>query len=74
MHRVLTLWPSFDVTQAIPMARGLNSFAAENKSLVLRRDARGVQQAIEFEYGKVRSGKDLSSNILLNSGDVVLVP
>lgn len=65
---------SFDVTQAIAMARGLNSFAAENKILVLRRDARGVQQAIEFEYGKVRSGKDLSSNILLNSGDVVVVP
>ena len=56
------------------MARGLNSFAAENKILVLRRDVRGVQQAIEFEYGKVRSGKDLSSNILLNSGDIVLVP
>lgn len=65
---------SFDVTQAIAMARGLNSFAAENKILVLRRDVRGVQQAIEFEYGKVRSGKDLSSNILLNSGDVVVVP
>ena len=65
---------SFDVMQAIAVARGLNSFAAENKILILRRDARGVQQAIEFEYGKVRSGKDLSSNILLNSGDVVVVP
>tara|TARA_S200000501_G_C20872246_1_gene764877 strand:+ start:5829 stop:6491 length:663 start_codon:yes stop_codon:yes gene_type:complete len=65
---------NFDVTQAIAMARGLNSFASENKILVLRRDVRGVQQAIEFEYGKVRSGKDLSSNILLNSGDVVVVP
>ncbi len=65
---------SFDVMQAIAVARGLNSFAAENKILILRRDARGVQQAIKFEYGKVRSGKDLSSNILLNSGDVVVVP
>ena len=65
---------NFDVTQAIAMARGLNSFASENKILVLRRDVRGVQQAIEFEYGKVRSGKDLSSNILLYSGDVVVVP
>ena len=56
---------NFDVTQAIAMARGLNSFASENKILVLRRDVRGVQQAIEFEYGKVRSGKELSSNICL---------
>lgn len=64
----------FDVTQAISMARGLNTFAAENKILVLRRDANGVQKAIAFEYGRVRSGKDLSSNILLKSGDVVIVP
>ena len=65
---------NFDVMQAIAMARGLNSFASENKILILRRNVSGVQQAIEFEYGKVRSGKDLSSNILLNSGDVVIVP
>lgn len=65
---------SFDVMQAIAVARGLNSFAAENKILILRRDARGVQQAIDFEYGKVRSGKNLSSNILLNSGDIIVVP
>ena len=71
---VYPLSGSFDVMQAIAMARGLNSFAAENKILVLRRDVSGVQQAIKFEYGKVRSGKDLSSNILLNSGDVVVVP
>lgn len=65
---------SFDVTQVIAMARGLNSFAAENKILILRRDITGVQHALEFEYNKVRSGKDLSSNIVLKSGDVVLVP
>ena len=63
-----------DVTQAIAMARGLNAYAAENKIQILRRDVAGVQRAIEFKYGKVSSGKDLTSNILLSSGDVVIVP
>jgi len=63
-----------DVTQALAMAGGLNSFAAENKIKVLRRDAQGVQRAIKFRYGEVRGGDKLESNILLHSGDVVLVP
>jgi polysaccharide export outer membrane protein len=63
-----------DVTQALAMAGGLNSFAAENKIKVLRRNAQGIQQAIEFRYGEVRGGEKLASNILLISGDVVLVP
>ena len=63
-----------DVTQALALAGGLNSFAAENKIKVLRRDANGVQQAIKFRYGQVKDGDRLESNILLQSGDVVLVP
>ncbi len=64
----------FDVTQAIAMARGLNSFAKQNKIKVLRRNTDGVQQAFTFMYAEVVAGRDLSSNILLNSGDVVVVP
>jgi len=71
---VFPLRGPLDVTQALAMAGGLNSFAAENKIKVLRRDAQGVQRAIKFRYGEVRSGDKLESNILLHSGDVVLVP
>lgn len=63
-----------DVTQALALAGGLNSFAAENKIKVLRRDASGAQSAIKFRYGQVKDGDRLESNILLQSGDVVLVP
>jgi polysaccharide export outer membrane protein len=63
-----------DVTQALAFAGGLNSFAAENKIKVLRRDNSGQQRSIKFKYGQVKDGDKLGTNILLKSGDVVLVP
>lgn len=63
-----------DVTEALAAAGGLNSFAAENKIKVLRRDENGKQTSIKFKYGQVKDGDNLSSNILLQPGDVVLVP
>ncbi|MBR9805535.1 polysaccharide export protein [bacterium] len=63
-----------DVTQALALAVGLNQFAAENDVKVLRRDANGVQHAVRFRYGKVKTGDNLKSNILLRAGDVVVVP
>lgn len=63
-----------DITQALSIAGGLNSFAAENKIKVLRRDEQGAQKAIRFKYGDVKDGDRLATNILLKSGDVILVP
>jgi polysaccharide biosynthesis/export protein len=65
---------SVDVTQALALAGGLNTFADENDIQVLRRDENGTQSATEFNYSGVKSGKKLSSNIMLQSGDVVVVP
>lgn len=65
---------SLDVTQAIALARGLNSFASEGKIKVLRRNINGEQTAIAVKYNKIKAGEDLDKNILLKSGDVVLVP
>jgi polysaccharide export outer membrane protein len=62
-----------DVMQALALGGGLNQFAAENKIVVLRRDANGVQRAIDFEYGEVKGGDHLETNNLLQSGDVVVV-
>lgn len=62
-----------DVMQALAMAGGLNTFAAENDINVLRRDAGGQQMAIPFEYGEVKAGDKLETNILLQAGDVVVV-
>ncbi|MEM6639992.1 MAG: polysaccharide biosynthesis/export family protein [Pseudomonadota bacterium] len=63
-----------DVMQALAIAGGVTSFAAENKIRILRRGPSGQQQALPFRYGEVKEGKDLESNILLSSGDVVVVP
>ena len=63
-----------DVTQALAFAGGLNSFAAENKIKILRRDNSGQQRSIRYKYGHIKDGVELQTNILLKSGDVVLVP
>ena len=63
-----------DVMQALALAGGLNTFAAENDISILRRAADGTQTAIPFEYSDVKRGKELQSNIVLHSRDVVVVP
>lgn len=62
-----------DVLQALSLAGGLTPFASENDIKVIRR-VNGDQQVFEFRYGDARKGKDLSQNILLQRGDVVMVP
>ncbi len=63
-----------DVTQALALAGGTTTFAKESDIKVLRRDQDGTQKAINFNYGKIESGKNLEDNILIQSGDVVIVP
>lgn len=63
-----------DVMQALAMAGGLNAFAAENSINVLQRDKDGKQRAIKFRYSDVKNGESLDSNVLLDGGDVVVVP
>lgn len=62
-----------DVMQALSMAGGANAFAALNDIKILRRVG-GKQSAISFRYGDVESGKKLEQNIILQSGDIVVVP
>ena len=62
-----------DVTQALAMAGGLATFADENGISILRR-AGGSQSALPFRYGDVQKGKSLDQNIMLQPGDVVVVP
>lgn len=62
-----------DVLQALSLAGGLTPFAAENDIKVIRR-VMGEQQVFGFRYGDVRKGRDLEQNILLQRGDVVMVP
>ena len=65
--------PMVDVMQALSMAGGTTVFASLNKILILRGHG-ALQVAIPFKYGDVSSGKNLDLNIILQSGDVVVVP
>jgi polysaccharide export outer membrane protein len=62
-----------DVMQALALAGGTTSFAAVNDIKVLRRE-NGVESSIPFRYGRVQKGKSLKENIILKSGDIVVVP
>lgn len=62
-----------DVVQALAMAGGMTPYAAVNKIHILRRSG-GKQSAIPFAYGDVEKGQDLEQNIVLQAGDVVVVP
>jgi polysaccharide export outer membrane protein len=62
-----------DVMQAISMAGGVTPFASTNSIRVLHRD--GVHlNSVRFRYDDVTKGRHLEQNILLQSGDTVIVP
>jgi len=59
------------VMEAMAMAGGLTPYADED--ILILRDSNGQQTTLEFDYGKVASGKDVSQNILLHPGDTIVV-
>jgi polysaccharide export outer membrane protein len=62
-----------DVMQALSLAGGTTPFASTNKIRVLHREGSG-QTSIRFRYGDVAKGRHLEQNVLLQSGDTVIVP
>lgn len=62
-----------DVMQALGMAGGANAFAALNEIKVLRRES-GKLRSIAFRYSDIEKGRNLDQNIVLQSGDTVIVP
>ncbi|MGH9644398.1 MAG: polysaccharide biosynthesis/export family protein [Terriglobales bacterium] len=65
--------PRVSVLQALSLAGGLTPFAAVNDIMVLR-GAGAAQHALPFHYGEVIKGRSLTQNVLLEAGDVVVVP
>jgi len=63
-----------DVMQALSLAGGTTPFASLNRIEILHRDGSGEQHATRFRYADVAHGRDLSQNVLLHSGDTVVVP
>lgn len=61
------------VLQAMALAGGPTTFADEDKTVIIRRDG-GSERQIPFVYSKVINGKYPKMNIILASGDTIVVP
>jgi polysaccharide export outer membrane protein len=62
-----------DAMQALSLAGGLSPYAEENNIIVLRRNGT-KQQVLSVHYGAIKKGRDLNTNIILKSGDVLVIP
>lgn len=65
--------PRVDVMQALSLAGGTTAFASPSEIFVLRREG-AQQRRMPFNFDAVKRGRDLEQNVLLRSGDVVVVP
>ncbi len=63
-----------DVMQALSLSGGFTPYAKTDSIRIIRRDAKGKQQIINFDYDLIAKGKALETNILLKSGDTIVVP
>jgi polysaccharide export outer membrane protein len=63
-----------DVMQSLTLAGGATSFADVNDIRILRREDNGRMIVIPFRYDDVSRGRHLEQNVLLRSGDTVVVP
>jgi len=59
--------------QIIPMAGGFTEWAKQRKILIIRKED-GKEKRITVDYKKILKGDDPGSNIVLKSGDTIIVP
>jgi len=61
------------VMQALSLAGGLSPYAEENNIIVLRQQ--GLKEVvISVRYADIKGGHNVSSNVKLQSGDVIIIP
>jgi polysaccharide export outer membrane protein len=65
--------PQINILQALSLAGGMTPFAATNDIIVIR-TSKGSQRVLQFQYSDVSKGRGLEQNVMLQSGDVVVVP
>ena len=67
------LLPNMTVLQALSSAGGFTQFAREKKIYILRME-NGKQAKYPFNYKEAVSGKNVEQNIILQGGDIIVVP
>lgn len=60
--------------QAIAEAGGLTQFAADKRVQLRRTDRKGHETVYLFDYSAVERGVGIKNNLVVRSGDVILVP
>jgi len=70
---VFSITMNTTVMQILAMARGLNPYASEGKIYILRRK-KGIPVKIPFSYKQMQKGSNLKQDIVLQRGDVVVIP
>lgn len=70
---VLRLRTETSLAQAISMVGGLTEWANQKKIIIIRKES-GKEKRFTINYKKIVKGEDLSSNIILKSGDTIIVP
>lgn len=68
-----TLGRYVDVVQALTLAGGFTPYANNRNIQILRRQD-GREVTFSFDFRDVSRGRNLKQNIILQSGDVVLIP
>jgi polysaccharide export outer membrane protein len=61
------------VVQGLALAGGFTRLASEDEIVIIRKDVRG-ERRIPFSFSAVIKGGDLQQNLLLQTGDTVIVP
>lgn len=69
-----TIVKDIDIMQALSMAGGITPFADKNDIRILRRVSAEKTESINFSYSDIEDGDNLESNILLQSGDTIIIP
>ena len=67
------LFDRIDVLQALSLAGGLNTFAKSRKIRIFRKNGSETKLFL-FDFDQVSRGKKMEQNLLLQRGDVVVVP
>ena len=62
-----------DVVQALSLAGGFTTYAKSDSIQILRRVG-NKQKIMRFDYTRIADGEALETNILLKSGDTIVVP
>ncbi len=61
------------ILQIITLAGGFTEWANQRKILLIRRE-KGQESRMTINYKNIISGKDINANIILKSGDTIIVP